>query len=141
MPRFRFTVRRMMVAVAIVAITLGTVVLHRRRALYLENANIHSQVAETYSDLGARLAGKPGRWFVPINDLPDNTLVKIVGEGPDRLVYYPANSPTPIAESEAASLAAKCIREAESYDREARRYARAARRPWLAIAPGSGEPE
>jgi hypothetical protein len=141
MPRFRITVRRMMVAVAVVAILLGAIDLYRRRAYYLENVNVHSQVAETYADLGARLAGERSRWFEPIETLPDGTSVKIVGEGPDRQVFYPPQSATPLGEAEAASLAARCKREAESYGRDARRYERAARYPWLPLAPRPPDPK
>jgi hypothetical protein len=48
MPRFRFTVRRMMVAMAVVAVLCGGEVLRRRRAFYLERADLYAKHEDGY---------------------------------------------------------------------------------------------
>src|SRR4051794_28479335 len=57
LPRVRFTVRRMMVAVAIVGLLVGSVTLMRRRAYYQHKVALHRERQESCLEM-ARAVGR-----------------------------------------------------------------------------------
>ncbi len=112
-PRVRFTVRRMMVAVAVLAILLGVygwvLRLRRMSVEFLAEARRHADMEQVLRTI----IGVSGRdSFVDISPGPGV---------PSRRTTAGA-----VAEHEAAL---------------GRKYERAARYPWLSVAPGPPEPE
>jgi hypothetical protein len=111
MPRFRFTVRRMMVAVAIVGFLLGAAAMWRIAASRGASAAYHAREAEF-----SRRS---------LKDYRDGR-VTLRGTLTDR---------------EAARIARRLERIAPYHDVLARKYERAARYPWLPVEPDPPEPE
>ena len=103
-PRFRFTIRWMMVAVAIVAVALGMKVLNDRASGYRSRASDHRLEAEFHN--------KPSHMEMM---KVDGTLLDLV---------EPPNLP-----------------RVEFHNRMSRKYARAARYPWLPVEPDPPGPE
>ncbi len=100
LPRVRFTVRRMMVAVAVVGTAFGSSVVLWRRA-----------------ERFRRLAADHGMFRVRVND------------GPECSMWFKVDGDTtsPVRDEWRRALAEK--------------YDRAARYPWLPVAPDPPEPE
>ena len=94
LPRFRFTVRRMMIAVAIVGVTIG--VLAVRRSAFLRRADHYHRVSRSY--IALQLPTPPG-------EFPDASYWR-------QIIW-------------AGKMRAK--------------YERAARYPWLPVAPDPPE--
>ena len=113
MPRFRFTLLRMMIAVAIAGTLFGFTAIGIRRSAFLRRADAHRKAAVEQESLAEYLA--IGRHYER-ND---------AGTG---LVLSPDSSGL-----------AKTLRK--YHDRLQAKYARAARYPWLAIAPDPPEPK
>jgi hypothetical protein len=113
MPRFRFTVRRMMVAVAIAAVLLGVWAwVERRRARLSAIANWH------HGQIICVFFGFPG---------PDGEYVYEATDAPQKSGDPPV------------SLHQQRI---DTWHREiAVKYWRAAEYPWLPVAPDSPEPK
>ena len=115
MPRFRFTIRRMMVAVAIVAILLAAgIILAQRSAAYRDRAARHA-FAEWLLDSEAKM-----RRATP--------LAGIEGPGAALLKTFPNDH-----DRTAAQAAYQAAMRAK--------YERAARYPWLPVARDPPEPE
>jgi hypothetical protein len=107
----RFSLRWLMVAVAVAALLLGGVVLWRKRILHLERANV-----EAASEMQSR------------------ALIKVYGSA--------------VTTSAAPSVAEGYRHWVEVFREEAdyhgmlrRKYERAARYPWLSVAPDPPRPE
>jgi hypothetical protein len=113
MPRFRFTVRRMMLAVAIVAVLCAGEIMRQRRVACLELGRACELNEKEYLKL-VEFWGKVARGEEPV---PDG---------------YPGDPPTD---------AAWCRYFARKYCRDRLKYERAARSPWLRVEPDPPEPE
>lgn len=140
-PRVQFTVRRMMVAVSILAIVFGAERMWRRRQAYLERADPHARMEEFHADLARDLAADPAAaGYITVTALlPDGSAVRFAGHGPGRRIHYPPDAVNPADEGTAARLEAMCRREAEREGQLRRKYERAARYPWLPVAPDPHE--
>src|SRR5687767_14175738 len=113
LPRMRFTVRRMMVVVAIVAILFGAERMWRKRQAYLERAAPLAQMEEFHTELARDLAADPataGSDTVTAL-LPDGSAVRFASHGPGRRIHYPPDAATPAYEATAARLEALCRRQ------------------------------
>jgi hypothetical protein len=118
MPRFRFTVRQMMVAVAIVAIIVGSwLVLSRKVRLYRRLSSTHEVHERNYEFL-LRRSDQPGR------ALTDGVYTWEEG-GAARNGPY------------GRRLAREYARRQAAHARMRRAYDRAVSRPWLVIEPDS----
>jgi len=113
-PRVRFTVRRMMVAVAVVALAFGIVRLWAARQHYLEKAANHAGFRALIMRSSQDIAYWESRWT-------------------DQRVGLPARYPWPGAPPLVRSMA-------EYHDAMRRKYERAARYPWLPVAPDPPKP-
>ncbi len=112
MPRFRFTVRRMMVAVAIAAFMLAGGELLRRRNAYLEKAeNFRHDIVP------------PSGWDMGGGTLSEEEFRK------------------QLAAFQAEGEAIRRTPRSRHYQAMARKYERAARYPWLPVAPDPPEPK
>ena len=109
-PRVRFTVRRMMLAVAIMGLISGGFVLARKRARHLARAN-----AEAASELRSRDLVKVYESAITTSAAPS------VAEGYRHWVEM-------------------FREEADYHGRLRRKYEHAARNPWLSVAPDQPEP-
>jgi hypothetical protein len=115
LPRVRFTVRRMMVAVAVVAIISGSVQLWRLRRLYQDRASGYASMALRYVSTPEEAAYWEARWTRQREGRP--------AEYP-----WPAGPPfVPAIVAHYRSLQAK--------------YEHAARYPWLTVVPDTPEPK
>jgi hypothetical protein len=120
LPRVRFTVRRMMIAAAVVALPLGWWRYREMTAL----ADRYRQRYGWYTGLAALDLGEAEDW--------------------DRMAVEkrkdPAQHPAWTLDQMAAASAGK--RKMGNYYRDlASKYARAVARPWLPVAPDPPEPE
>src|SRR5947209_518836 len=121
MPRIRFTVRRMMAAVVIAALALGGERVRRHREWCIERAKVHGFEAESYALYG------------------------------DEDLYEPSFDPSTTAEEMERQAAVRRKNEADeaslrrsksTYHSALRaKYERAARYPWLPVAPDPPEPK
>jgi hypothetical protein len=105
MPRVRFTVRRLMIAVAVAALLLGGDVLWRKRAGYLARANV-----EAASEMQSRALIKVYESAIETSAAPS------VADGYRHWVEVHRE-------------------EADYHGRLRRKYERAARYPWLPVEP------
>ena len=112
--RVRFTVRRMMVAVAVVAVSLNLVMVTWRCFSFSHRATLYSHLASHLS----RYAGK-----YPADTVLPNTIYRRTAKGPT----------VALTGGGAAKLAAH-------YDALARKYKHAAAYPWLPIEPDPPPP-
>ena len=122
--RPRFTVRRLMVAVAIVAFALGGLESLRRYRAMVALSESYSQTARMYSATVALVLGDASCW-----DRIPSEKKKI----PDPYPFYTLD--------DAAHHARNSREKARRYRALAAKYERAARHPWLPIAPDPPEPE
>jgi hypothetical protein len=143
LPRFRFTVRRMMVTVAIVGTAMGVADCwqrrhsHRRRAEDLRMSEM--MLILTARDLSPEVPQIVGTSF---NDrLPDGTPIRVEGLGTGRRVYIPAQSKIPADKATIAKAVEAIQREAKRMHRLRVKYQSAARYPWLPVAPDPPEPK
>ena len=110
LPRFRVTVRRMMVAVAITSVIVGYDTMKRRRANYTAIASGHSRKQADYLDSA---------------DL-ERTII----------VMYNYNKEENVSQSaEASRRVEKATRAAEHQGLLFQKYSQAALYPWLPVAP------
>jgi hypothetical protein len=141
LPRFRFSVRRMMVAVAVVAIVMGADNMRRRRDRWRElgfrhqmGENSNLRLAKAHSETAAQdEAGAESHRAAAAAAHVDRTVNEEMHSG------------------FAAAFAAQAAKERDgerkhltlaSFHGELRRkYERAARYPWLPVAPDPPEPE
>jgi|SRR6516162_9683900 hypothetical protein len=111
--RLRFTIKRMMLAVAVVAVIMGGYRVARLSGRYLTAAKYFADWERW---------GRQGQGLVQNNFAGGDGLVLLLG-------------PNPLFEDKAAqAAAARTLQEAIDYCAAARRrYERAAARPWLSI--------
>jgi len=114
-PRVRFTVRRMMIAVAVVGIMLGTEKLWRAHVLYAERASYHAGLRTHFLQSPASVAYWEQRWTSQ-------------REGLKGSYSWPDGPPFVTA-------------IAAYHDRLRAKWERASRLPWLPVAPDPPEPE
>jgi hypothetical protein len=136
-PRVRFTIRGMMVAVAVLALLIGTDTLVRRSTHYRKMANLVGQ-RETSSRKLQGTSERSSRWHTelawsqverwgPFDD--DRHRASVVAQTKD---WIEAG----YLRQEAAAYAA----EAEWYSQLKQRYERAASHPWEPLAPDPPRP-
>jgi hypothetical protein len=114
LPRVRFTVRRMMVAMSVVAVSLGTERAARRSADFRELADFHAARLKKLAFLRQHEGVRYGSFsFLP---------------PPEVLRRYDA---------ETAPLHAQCV---SYHNRLMRKYRRAMWLPWLAVDPDPPSP-
>jgi len=132
-PRVRFTVRRLMIAVAIVALILGAELTRRRSAQFRLLARSYASAAEFD---GLILEGGTTTFR-----LEDGQIREVHGSSSIRIptdeggLVESAIDPTPGYDED------RLRRRAEYHDFLRRKYDRAARYPWLPVAPDPPEPE
>lgn len=111
-PRVRFTVRRMMIAVAITGVTLGVgLVLHRRAAAYRSRAAYHEAKAVTWMGVHA----ENDAWATDTSNPERASRAQWAVEQAWAAIVYHRNM---------------CDK-----------YLHAARYPWLSVEPDPPEPE
>jgi len=113
-PRVRFTVRRLMVAVAVVALAFGIVRLWAARQLYLEKAAEHAGFRALVLRSPNTIAYWESRWTAQREGLP---------------ARYPWPGGPPFVPA-----------MAKYHDAMRIKYERAARYPWLPIEPDLPKP-
>src|SRR5262245_54061673 len=115
MPRPRFTVRWLMVAIAVVALAIGGSLMWQRRLAYLALAASHAQMEAFHAELARDIAGDPA--MASSNTvtalLPDGSAVRLDGHGPGRKLHYPPDAKATADEATASRLAEMCRRESE----------------------------
>ena len=119
-PRVRFTVRRLMVAVAVVGIAFYGLVLWRRSAEYRRLAD-EAERSEMKAIVGAKQADAVAARF---RRMPE----KVTSEGVNLQSRYSAEG-------------THLRRLSQDRARAKIKYRRAARYPWLPVAPDPPEPE
>lgn len=137
LPRFRITVRRAMVFVAVVALVLGTITIATKRKSYQDMAASHADLESYFSEILSELEGT-ARMTEPrtlLARLPDGTEVRFRGYGTARKAYRPPNSSDPCNAATVEHLRGLCRERVERETQLKRKYANAASRPWLAVAP------
>jgi hypothetical protein len=134
LPRLRFTVRQLMLAVAVAALLTGGIVLARRSAHYRREAEFHSRAAarlraEQRSKASTARAGREQAemWTRRARDAGSKTAAQAVEDTAPGIAPY-----------EAAARAAGAT--ADNHDLLARKYERAARYPWLPVEPDPPQP-
>jgi len=128
LPRVRFTVRRMMIAVAIVGVLLASGMearwLHRKHREYVNRASIDSEGERLYSEWAA--------WDIKHESDLRSMFKRYGHEGLDdwarRMADYHGRQ------------AAKFTLWANYHARMKAKYEAAARRPWLPVEPDPPEP-
>jgi hypothetical protein len=143
MRRLRFTLRLLMIAVAIIALTFGAEQMWRRREFLRSEAAAHALKEAFYSDLAQDLAGDPGQAasLTATALLPDGTAVRFKGHGATRRPFYPPDGSVPADAATVARLVAMCKQRAAHHSQLRRKYERAARNPWLGVPPNPRPPE
>jgi hypothetical protein len=145
LPRVRFTVRRMMVAVAIAALALGAEWLWNRSRYYARVAAFYTSHARSELNMARVLMGDPSA-LTPIYPLvlADGTSIRFDdrfdGHGPGGRFFHPHDAPALADAATAARLAASCRLRAAGYYASRLKYEQAANIPWLPVAPDPPEP-
>lgn len=133
LPRVRFTVRWLMVAVAFVALALGVEVTRRRWAEFRQRAKSYAAMEQYERSL---LDG----WSTVVRR-EDGRAVAIRGpiaiQVPSHRGGYDEIRVTPTPGYDAANLRLR----ADYHARLKRKYERATRYPWLPVAPDPPEPK
>jgi hypothetical protein len=127
LPRVRITVRRLMVAVVVVGIILGSIaqVLRLRRFARAHEAKAAEiRIAMKARSINAETAGNT-----------EEAIRRMASEYPAQ-----ANSLLPGASKYQRSREAH-KRKVDYYERLLEKYSRAARHPWLTVSPDPPEPE
>jgi hypothetical protein len=120
MPRPRYTLRWMMVAVAIAGIGLGGYRMHRHRLRSLERARSYAESERYCSFMWSEVSAYPNfRW-------PGD--------------HRPPSSPEELRKAEEVAHSS-WERKIDYHANLRRKYERAARYPWLPVAPDPPEPE
>ncbi|MDB5352938.1 MAG: hypothetical protein JWN86_4185 [Planctomycetota bacterium] len=135
MRRYRFTVRRMMIAVAIVGTAMGLMACGLRWHSRLRKAEdlrlSEMMLLLTARDLAPGARDNVGSNF---NDrLPDGTPIRVERLGTGRRVFIPAGSKVPADDETIKAAIEAILREASKIHRLRIKYQRAARQPWLSI--------
>ena len=121
MPRFRFTIRWMMVAVATVGVAFGGEAFRRRRAFFLSEAELYGGVESEFEESARKGSHYCGEWRI--------------GRSSEELREHRARE-----EVWDASWRAEAQCYATYYRSLRLKYERAARYPWLPVAPDPPEP-
>jgi hypothetical protein len=154
MPRVRFTVRRMMVAVAIAGVVTGIAVLKKKRDGFLERARFHAMVEQSGLEIAESFFAVAGAFrefadgAMPADSLP-RLVVHPTSRPDDEYVFIPQHDPPAETDSgqleqDGSGIAAIAFRNRENaawHGALKRKYERAARYPWLPVAPDPPEPE
>jgi hypothetical protein len=119
-PRVRFTVRRMMVLVAIVALSIGSGTegyrLWRQRKFCLEQAAMSAPMEVHYARLVMMLSDDPSEAKSPlVNAVIPRGAVPFKWSGGIRRVHFPWDNPEPADSRTVQVLIAKCSRAAIYY--------------------------
>jgi hypothetical protein len=136
MPRFRFTVRGMMVVVAVACLALGLEQMRKRRSLYLATAGAWSETEadylgeaghnEDYATRMEEIVVRYRRALVEIGPLSGEAEERIQAGGKEASEYR---------------VEAEQYRARSAWAAELRRkYVRAARYPWLPVPPDPPPP-
>ena len=131
LPRVQFTVRRMMVSVAVVAVLVANVELMRRHVVSRALATKHAAM-QAELEAARRLAEERAKW------------VELLAERGE--VEAPTSFPLidPLAGattlSEVRALSTRYAKQAAYHAQLRRKYERAAARPWLPIEPDPPPP-
>ena len=134
MPRFRFTVRRMMIAVAGIALLFGAETLRRRSDSYRARAAYHGHEEEMQQYLlngGFRVSTTPTEkaTFTRMKPTPKATAAgRFADEAPERQA---ASQGFLVESLDRSTLEERRARHASLKAK----YERAARYPWLPVAP------
>ena len=151
MPRVRFTLRWMMIAVAIVAVILGGEMMRRRRATYLERATEelveerrYQEAAEDCEQAASEADSIADQRRHDAEVYRQRAVSKqgntAHAESDRRLAERQAINNQESAED--ARAIGKIFRARADYHRNLRRkYANAGRRPWLGVSPDPPEPD
>jgi hypothetical protein len=127
LPRLRFTVRWLMIAVAIVALSLFA---ERRWSLCRERAKRYAFLEQFYARMSAKLRtyADKGVFF--------SSLMTVLGDGLDCVGSTATYKGREFKGRERMkSLAGELAKKAEHYAERKRRCLRAAYWPWLAVPP------
>jgi hypothetical protein len=122
MPRFRLSIRWMMVAVALVGVAFGGEEFRRRRASFLFEAEIYGEVESDFAKSAREGSRRCGAWRI--------------GRSSEELREHRAQE-----EVFQASWRAEAQANATYYRSLRLKYERAARYPWLSVAPDPPAPE
>jgi hypothetical protein len=142
--RPRFTVRWLMVAVAIMAVVIAGQRMWRHRSKCIALAAKAGNREQNFRSRGLDIARDPSMANSKTVSaiLPDgNGIVEFRVVGRVRRAFYPQGATQP-ADAETVEKLAKWCRDVADRSGELRRkYERAARYPWLPVAPDPPEPE
>jgi hypothetical protein len=140
LPRVRFSVRMMMIAVAIAALTLGANDVRLRRERYLALRSNHDwsargrlRLAESHASVAAQNEREAARMLAAISSIRDPTRVHL-----EYNVRIASNIEAAAATERAAEQ--KCRTQARYHDALRIKYERAARYPWILVEPDPPEP-
>lgn len=143
--RVRFTVRRMMIAVALVAIGAWGVVLARRSDEYRGRASSAGYRELAVAELEKMIRQTAAAAGLEADRIDRDRGRDSVGEADFRRIY---GRPRDSVVADLKEIAAKKTLERERYKRVREhcaslkeKYLRAARYPWLPVAPDPPEPE
>ena len=152
LPRFRYSVRGMMIAVAIVGIGVGIESMRRRRVACLEKAYewrklewVDTQMADYHENYSAPRYDESARnWELGVEESR-----KLAAKFGEQNALIPGSVEAQERNASDARNRARSAREEAHRERAravwtgalARKYERAARYPWLSVAPDPPEPE
>ena len=140
-PRFRFTLRWMMVAVATVAVTISGWQGYKRRLEYLNRARSAAETQGRFEEMLTDLLGTSNRGPKDSREFSCNGFIvrSDYRYGPHR-IFCPTTADTPASEESIRGLVAAC-RKSIAYEAGLRRkYERAARFPWMSVEPDGDDP-
>lgn len=116
MPRFRFMIRWMMLAVAVAGIGLGGYRMHRHHLRSVERARSHAESVSHCRFMGSEVYAYQG-------------------------FRFPGSRETPATPAELRKVVESYSRKESYHAAMRRKYERAARSLWLPVVPDTPEPE
>jgi hypothetical protein len=136
LPHVRFTVRLLIILIAIVALAFGVdrgLRLRRFRQHYLEEAANEAKTEAIWSMFALELSGVPQPRLARSSSglLPDGTAYDFVRHTPTLQISYPSGSNTISDEATVKRLAEMCRQEATKHAEQKRHLERVADRPWI----------
>jgi hypothetical protein len=144
LPKYRFTVRRLMITVAVVGMLLGLEYGRRRRATCLELATMHAGLEYRHRRIAGSTETQARRFRFRAeqiritkrlrSELARNGIVTDDGANLDDTAALDAEA----TRSEFQAL--KELRDAEFQGRLRAKYEHAARTPWLPVEPDPADP-